>query len=254
MEALLPLDQPRSIVIKHAEKKFVYRFRRITDDDWKKYYRGILSQAESVNGEQVRTFDFRAALQQLVETTLDRVEGYTGKGGKTVEELADWKLKLPIGHKIAAGLVLGDVALAEEETDKDVSILADVNEVILSAAWSADESNIMYRISGLVHRLNHPTIEQVRRFYRERSRTRVIGGSRTGKTIFPGSQELLGQLYDELIISVDGYSWAGSPLGSPEVIRRYMDLPHKMVAAQSLFSEGEEAEIQDGKGEAEPAA
>ena len=33
MEATLALDQTRSIVIKHAEKRFIYRFRRITDDD-----------------------------------------------------------------------------------------------------------------------------------------------------------------------------------------------------------------------------
>ena len=29
--AELPLDQPRAIVIRHAEKRFTYRFRRISD-------------------------------------------------------------------------------------------------------------------------------------------------------------------------------------------------------------------------------
>lgn len=249
MQTTLALDQPRVIVIKQRDKKFTYRFRRIVDRDWKKYYSGITHQTEVVNGEQVRTFDLRTTLQSLVEETLDRVEGYTGPGGVDVAQLADWKMKLPIGHKIAAGLALADVGIEQPE-DRDVSVLCDLTEISLSSPWSADENGIMFRISGLIHRFAHPSIDQLRTFNRESSRTRVVGGSRTGKTIWPGRQDLLAKFYDQLIASVDGYSYQGTELNdNVELIREQMDTQHKVAAAQALFSGGDEAEVST-----EPAA
>jgi hypothetical protein len=237
----LPLDQPRVVSIKHGEKKFLYKFRRIVDRDWKKYYGGIVSQTEVVNNEQARTFDFRTSLQVLVEDTLESVEGYTGKGGVSVDQLKDWKMKLPIGHKTNVGYILSDV-IVDRSTAEDISVIGDLTEISLSATWSADESGKMVKYLGLVHRFQHPTIEQMRRFYRESSRTRVVGGSRTGKTIWTGRQELLALFYDELIESVDGYSVNGASLTDVRDIRAQMDTHHKVTAAQALFSGGDEAE------------
>jgi hypothetical protein len=234
----LPLDQPRAIVIRHKEKKFVYRFRRIGDSDWLRYYAGIISQTETVNNDQVRCSDFRAALHQLVESTLQSVEGYTAPNGLSMETMSDWKLKLPIGHKTQVGLMLVDVSVEE----RDVSVLTDLNEISLTATWAASPEQQMLKYSGLIHRFQHPTIEQMRRFYRESSRTRVVGGSRTGKTIWTGRQELLAHFYDELIASVDGYTVAGVPLTEASQIKAQMDTHHKVAAAQALFSAGEESE------------
>ena len=44
---------------------------------------------------------------------------------------------------------------------------------------------------------------------------------------------MLCELYDELILSVDGYSWKGDPLADPKSL---MDLHHKFTAAQELFA------------------
>ncbi len=245
MNVTLPLDQPRVVAIKQKDKRFVYRFRRITDRDWKRYYSGIANQTEVVNGEQVRIFDYRTALQVLVEETLESAEGYTGPGGVSVSQLKEWKTKLPIGHKIAAGLVLTDVSVDDSAAaEKDVSVIADLTEVVLAAKWSADESGAMAEFRGLVHRFNHPSIDQLRRFNRESSRARVVGGSRSGKTIWPGRQEILAEFYDQLIASVDGYSFGGSALTDQvQTIRQQMDTQHKVAAAQALFSGGDDAEI-----------
>lgn len=243
-DSFLDLQQPRTIVIKQKDKRFVYHFRRLSDRDWRKYYHGILSQTENVAGEQVRTFDFRSSLLALVEETLERVEGYTGPGGASVEQLADWKLRLPAGHKQAAGLVLCDVR-ADDAIVRDESVLSDVTEVALSCAWTANPEGYMTQFSGLVHRFRHPSIEHLRRFNRESSRARVVGGSRTGKTIWPGRQELLADLYDQLIAAVDGYSFGAMQLSDQvEEIKRYMDMQHKVAAAQVLFAGGEDAEAE----------
>lgn len=258
-QATLQLDQPRAIAIRDKGKTFTYTFRRITAGDWKKYYRGIVSQTETVDGGQVRSFDFRTALQMLVEETLQSVEGYRTADGAPLAQKPDWKARLPISHKIAAGLVLGDVTVDREAAD-DVDLISDLNEVSLTCKWTSESceasklrsSGAMTQLSGLLHRFRHPTIEQLRKFNRESSRARVVGGSRTGKTIWPGSQELLADLYDQLIESVDGYLFGGEPLdGQVESIKNQMDTHHKVRAVEALFAATEDSEAQVPKEEEE---
>lgn len=244
--ALLHLDQPRTVVIKNNHKAFTYRFRRLTAADWKKYYNGITSTTEIVNGEMRRVFDPNTALQELCEETLEHVDGYTAPGGASVETLDKWKMKLPIAHKIRAATVLTDVA---SDQPGDLSVITDLNEVQLAATWSADESGNMIRFLGLIHRFRHPSIDQLRRFNRESSRTLVVGGSRSGKTIWPGHQEVLAAFYDELIVSVDGYSLGISALTDQvDLIKREMDTHHKVAAARALFASGDDAEVQTAAG------
>jgi hypothetical protein len=47
---------------------------------------------------------------------------------------------------------------------------------------------------------------------------------------------VLAHLYDDLIVSVDGYSSGGCELGSDrEAIKREMDTYHKVAAVENLF-------------------
>jgi hypothetical protein len=82
-----------------------------------------------------------------------------------------------------------------------------------------------------------PTVEQQRRYSRDMSRSQVIGGSRAGKTRWLGAQATLVDLYDELILSVEGYVANGEPVcDDREMIIASMDTYHKVAAAEALFT------------------
>lgn len=108
----------------------------------------------------------------------------------------------------------------------------------------------MRRFTGLKHVFETPSEEQHRRYLREASRSFVVGGSRAGKTIYRGAQALLAKLYDELVISVEGYSLGGAPVSGPGTAKAQMDLLHKVMAAQELFQPQDTASV----AEAEEAA
>jgi hypothetical protein len=64
----------------------------------------------------------------------------------------------------------------------------------------------------------------------------VVGGSRRNQTIYAGKHGLMADLYDELVISVDGYSIGGSPLGDAAQVKKEMDTFHKVAALRLLFA------------------
>jgi hypothetical protein len=102
----------------------------------------------------------------------------------------------------------------------------------------------MQQFTGLRHEFNSPTTEQFRRYRRDVSRSYIVGGSRTAKTVWRGAQKTLAELYDELIVSVEGYTLNGSPLiGSPSAIAAAMDTYHKVAAANHLYASVETSEI-----------
>jgi hypothetical protein len=45
----------------------------------------------------------------------------------------------------------------------------------------------------------------------------------------------LAKLYDELIVSVDGYTVSGRPLSGRDEIAHEMDAFHKVIAAREIF-------------------
>ena len=117
---------------------------------------------------------------------------------------------------------------------EDASVVA-VNKpagLVVHAGAGAHAGTLVNR---LVHRFATPSADHRRRFLRARSRTTVVGGSRAGKTLIASTQPVLAKLYDELIVSVDGYSVSGRPLSGREEIAREMDGYHKVAAARELF-------------------
>ena len=63
------------------------------------------------------------------------------------------------------------------------------------------------------------------------------GTADAGVTTYPSRQAIGMKIYDDLIVSVDGYSSGGSPLIGAEAIKREMDGAHKAAAALALFSQ-----------------
>ncbi|MGB8887116.1 MAG: hypothetical protein WCC87_10365 [Candidatus Korobacteraceae bacterium] len=229
----LELAGDRRIAIKDRGRLFRFTLAPIGREMWLKYFDSIVSTSENRGREQHNTFDTTSPLLAMVGEAITDASGYKlPEGAAKLADVADWKAKLPFSHRAAVGSVLTNVgAMADDGGEEGVIGL---DTVSLEALWSCDDNGVMFLHRPLVHRFTTPSFEHERRYMRDQSRSKVIGGSRTGKTVWTGVQRTLVEIYDELVVSVSGYALNSSPLG-PGQITQYMDTYHKVVAAQQLF-------------------
>jgi hypothetical protein len=231
--ALLPLDTPRSITLKGDDKNiFTYHFRRIAAEDWRAFFAAIVHQTLQYGGVRETVYESESAQIELVEKTVKSVDGYGD-----LNATKDWRKALPMKHRLAVGLVLRSVGLSRGKSDG--TQLADLVNIKLDGAWSADDKGKTAYYTGLVHRFRQPSIAQLRHFNFEAARVRVEGTVENGITSYPSRQLVAMKIYDELIEEVDGYSVGSQPLSGIENIVREMDGAHKAEAALALFSRGE---------------
>jgi hypothetical protein len=240
--AQIELASPRVIAIRDRNCDYLLTLKRIDRKMWLKYFNGIVSVSETQNGERVDSFDSSAARLALVEAALIDAKGYPVPGGGAITAIDGWQKKLPLAHRRAAGEQLVNV---ERGTlaDDDEFVLG-FETVVLNAVWGADETRgLMRKYSGLRHSFETPTGEHQARLSRAASRSVIVGGSRGGKTRWMGAQPALAELYDELIVSVEGYAVKGELLGADrDRIVEEMDTYHKVAAADALFSAAEVAD------------
>lgn len=232
----IELTQPRVIVIGDRKRTYKLTIGRIAKKDWLRYFEGILSTSEMQDGAEVSSFDSSAPRVELVEKNLIAAEGYSTPGDKPLAEISGWQSQIPLSHRLAAGDALVGITRAAQPDDENAPLTLGCEAVYLDAVWGAGEDGTMRQFHGLCHRFRTPSSEQQRRYSRDASRSRVIGGSRTGKTQFLGAQATLAELYDELIIGVDGYAVNGSEDLDRDAIVTNMDAYHKVSAALFLFS------------------
>jgi hypothetical protein len=233
-DAMLPLDVPRAVALKSGSGNFIYHLRRVGIADWRTFYSSIVHQKLRVDGQLVEVFESESALVELVESALVRVEGYDG-----IDQVKKWKDALPLQHKLAVGVALRSVSVAKKKETS--SLLCDLVEVRLDAAWATDGETMYYQ--GLVHRFRHPSIEQLKKFNFEAARVIVRGDGDNGISLYPSRQAIAMKIYDELIESVEGYSIGGVAISDVEAIKREMDGAHKATAALEMFATGEGVEI-----------
>lgn len=232
-QKLLPLDLPERHITWQATESGQIRthiFRRLTAEDWAAYFAAITIEAD----RESRLVDVDTAALKLYDRAAVRAEGYSVAGGATLESLPNWKSRIRPGHRIQAVDQLTKVTASEDA--KLALVEPDVDVVALDAAWSASAPGLMTNYKGLLHRFTPPSVEHQQRYSRETKRSTIVGGSRTGRTIYPVKEKILLKLYDELIQSVDGYSVGGEALTEREAICREMDAFHKVAAAGQLFS------------------
>ena len=230
----IELTQPRVIPIQERGHTYTLTIAPITKKQWLDYFAGVLSTSEQVGSKQIESFDANGAKLALMNKALQGAEGYrVASGGIT--DAPNWRELIPAAHRLAVCNALMEVA--HSEADDEDAILLGAETVKLEALWSAEEgANGVAKVSGLKHTFSTPTVEQQRRYSRDRSRSQVIGGSRNGKTRWLGAQSTLAEIYDELIQSVEGYTVDGKPLEVKSEIVAHMDIYHKVFAAESLFA------------------
>lgn len=233
--AFIDLGAPRTVSFKtEGGQAVTYEFRRIEEKDWRSFFAGVIVESETVGKQRVDRIDSRDAGLGLVDAALVSVSGYQTRDGAAVSSWPNWKQRLPYGHRVRAANLLQDVKIST--TPRVLFLEPDTDEVVLRAAWGSATPGTMLYFDGLVHRFTPPSAEDARKFNRAMSEVRVVGGSRNGRTVYPAKHGLLADLYDRLIVGVEGYAVGGRPLAAREDIVRNMDAFHKMAAAQQLFA------------------
>jgi len=233
-EARLELSEPRRIRLHDRSHAFTIICRRLEPADWAVFFGATSMSSEQRGAERISISDFDTPRAMLAERVITSAEGYKVEGEVELTSLPNWVTRLPLGHRQMIGAQLAGARVSEAG---DLMILSEGECITIDSPWSIDaETGKMVAYQGLQHRLKTPSAEHQRRYNRASSRSIIVGGGRNGRTIYPGSQDVLVELYDELIMSVDGYSWKGLPVSGVPQIRDTMDGWHKFTVAQALFN------------------
>ncbi len=227
---LIDLAQGPVATLVDGGNAYTFYFNRISQADWERYFEGVTYTSHNEGKASVQILDMDTPGIELAEEKLDRVEGYRGEFMKK----PGWQKMIPPRHmRPAAWLIRSVDAMVEND---DLPFDPELIECRLEALWGMEKPGAMLQHKGLIHRFSPVTAEQKRRFYRAGGTSKIVGGSRNGKTIHAVRYKVLLRIYDELIISVEGYTFNGKPLESADEIRREMDAYHKVKAVEQLFS------------------
>lgn len=232
---LLPLDLAERVVVFRMQGTGTIRrhvFRKLERADVDAYYSAILVATQR-SGESVEDeIDVGSSELALYERAIARVEGYRLTDGRDLMEVPNWKEIVPGGHRISAADLLTKVRKSEISGEELLD--ADCAVISIDSYWTQN-NGLMDWYRGLLHRFTYPKMAHWKKFNRVKTNSVAIGGSRAQRTVYPKLNGVLCELYDELIASVDGYSWQGNPLIDRSAIVSGMDGFHKVAAASALF-------------------
>jgi hypothetical protein len=232
-ETLLDLTAPRVITLQDRGRTFTITCRPVEKADWLAYFAALRVTSEQTAEGRISTNDYQTASLVLAERVIVTVEGYTVAGGGALVDLPGWQTRIPLAHRFQVGITLADAG-ASEQLDEFV-IHPEGEEISLDAVWPGADGK-MLRFNGLKHIFKTPTATHHKRYRDASSRSLAVGGSRTGRTVYLGAHATLCDLYDELILSVDGYAIGDQALTTdkPLILAR-MDAFHKLVAMKTLI-------------------
>jgi hypothetical protein len=242
---LLPLDlAERVITFKIRETGTICRhiFNRITRADVDAYFSSMTVATERKSGNSLEFhIDAQTNMLKLYERAIKRVEGYSLTDGRDMMALANWKDRVPGVHRLRAVEILMKVTQSENSV---LGIDPEAERVSLDAFWSAGDQG-MFHYRGLIHRFSSPTIEHWRRLNNHSTRTTAVGGSQSQRTVYPKLNGIYVELYDELVLSAEGYSIGLQPIGGREQCVSAMDVFHKIAAVSILFDKSAAGEAED---------
>jgi hypothetical protein len=250
----LDLSAPeRFVALKVGTRRLIHRFRPPTVDDWLEYERALRPTVVLADDEIETRVSQREASDELWRRCIRTVDGYDSD-----VQCSSFNIqKVPLEHRVLAISGLDRVQPAAEQ---DIVGDGETVAVRLEAWWNGE----FY--GRLVHRFKRPLVEHELRFQeaaerRSLARTKIGGQKKPGQgtlttRALPQLPTLI-SLYDELIVSVEGYRVPSlrsqesdglhrSPEIGPESrVPTCMDVPHKAAAVRELFRT-ERAEFDDG--------
>lgn len=220
-----------------------HELRRPTQDDWIAYDKGLSVAIEDTDDGGTRTLDNSLeAACALWDRLAQSIAGYLPDGEGLPE---GWRQRVPPAHKRGAVRLLCDV-VATPDVQGGLLLAVDEEVVVLMARREQT-------FPRLVHRFRPPTPGQRIHYDRLSSDSYVIRGRKSGKDciVFPSRMQALCKLYDELIVSVEGYAVDDRPITEGKDAVSWMDAQHKRHAVQWLFRSDavEIAEPTEGEGE-----
>jgi hypothetical protein len=226
--SLLDLAEARVFTLV-GKKEYTIKTQRLSREDYEAYFAAIYYTTKQEGRDLVKSVDTESASILLADRAITEAHGYTVAGGADLMSLPNWRQLLPLNHRRSLGQLL--VTVVPSVGADDEMIYPEGYPISLDAIWGSAEDGGARVYKGLVHVLRAPSEAQHRRYLRASSATRVFGGSRAGTTQYLGAQMVAAEIYDELVVSVDGYGVAGRPLADVQSIRREMDVYHKFAAA-----------------------
>lgn len=231
IDQLLPLDSPeRTVRIREllGEKPKIRRhiFSAIKENDWQKFFAHLQAKRHLHEGRFSIESRSDEASCKLWDRRIVRIEGYRVAGKPSHEQPIElWRSRVPVSHKVATVELLQEVLQADDSPD-DFELAAEELPVVLSANWNGR----VYE--PLLHLFRAPGQDDEMRFRRLDAQSFEIKGSRGISWFVPSVFGPLVELYNKLIVRVEGYAVAGQPLTEPA---HHMDAIHKITAVALLF-------------------
>lgn len=226
--------------LQRGDKKFILRhvFRLPSFKDWFEYLRQRKFMGLSKGKD---TYEFANVMQEedlaFWDSLIIRVEGYISQK-KDVSELEDWKTKVPVDHKLEA--MSGFVMFSRhEEVSASEAIVADGfdvddeigRELEFSTVQNGEEVFLKYFFG-------RPETTDYVRFNRLISKMQLVRTKQKNvqEMRVPSDVRPFVEMFDKLIVKVEGYASEGKDLMKDEAWKSKIDTYHKKEAIRELFT------------------
>lgn len=238
MHRLIDLAQNRKLTIHSFGSRRSLIVAPITERTWLEHFFDKIFATVRCGAQAEISHDLYTPAINLLQEVAIGFEGYP-----QLAAAADWLSKIPLTDKLGYGDALLRVFEIKDPLDAFTPAPGRTHAVRIEAVWGAMSSGAMCRHTHLVHHFETPSKQQRERCRRAHMQTRRTAGfTRRGPVVFlapeqPLTAHALAELYDELIVRVDGYAVNGELLSQDrEKITAHMDAFHKVRAAGWLFS------------------
>jgi hypothetical protein len=231
----LDLSAPIRIEFKHRGIPLAHVLNRPGQRDWLNYAKGVSTTYEFAGeGIHAEISGELEAQGKLWRASIRSVEGYGGADGRAIAEVYPdvWREKIPASH---VELAVRALAAVRVKTAEDPALTNPVAFILDLESQAVELEMDGVAHAPLVHHFRIPTLNEFAKFRRLMADSRLVGGTRHLKTIMFSRLPGLVKLYDELIISIEGYKAGQSPIDNRQSTIEQMDAIHKQVAVQGLF-------------------
>lgn len=227
--------------MKKGDEKFLLKhvFRLPSFDDWFRYQKKRKFMGLSKGKD---TFEFANVMQEedlsFWESLIIKVEGYTSAGQDLMEAYPEgWQEKIPIRHKLEA---IAGFLIFNREEEPDSSLTEgsgfDVD------AEASTEMKFVASQNGtdryVVFKFRQPESSDFVRFSRLTSKLQLVRTKQRGvqEMRMPADIRPFIEMFDKLIVAVEGYAFDGKPLMEVEGWIQKIDAFHKREAVRELFT------------------